>query len=64
MKRAVIIYKNINGDACFCNIEADSIIKNEKGSIEIWKGDNEMVGLFNIDVVLLAYISEKKESEK
>lgn len=61
MKRAVIYYKGAE-EKGYCNLDADGLARNENGSLEVWKGNNEIVGLFKMDMITAAYISDKKEN--
>lgn len=54
MKRAVIKLKD-----GYCNLEADNMDADSQ-YVSIYNGD-DLVGVFNLDVVNAAYISEKEE---
>ena len=64
MKRAVIIYKGIDDKINYCNLDADGLVHNENGQIEVWKGENEFVGVFATQSLIAAYISDKKETDR
>ena len=59
MPRCVIKFK----DGSYCNLEADSLITTGE-HIQVWYGENRLVGLFLISEVCIAYLSEKNYCER
>ena len=62
MTRAVIKIKTVeNGENLYCNLPADSMDCDDT-LLSIYREDH-LVGIFNVDEIMCAYISEVKGKE-
>ena len=55
LNKVVVKFK----DGSYCNLPAD-FIQSENGIVQVWNGENVIVGVFNIVDIIGLYMTEKK----
>lgn len=59
-KNARVVVKLKNGD--YCNLDAD-YIHEDNGNVQVWRGEQTLVGIFTMSEVVAIYMTEKANKE-